>query len=90
MNLQPEENLEAELYEICRRANMNYNQFKLVKTEIFNRIIAYENAGFYLTLTELSNSLNNAGWESRHSSQIDIINKASNVALSRTDERLLP
>lgn len=36
--------------------------------------IGKENAKFYSVLVSLSNSINNAGWEKRHSDQISLIN----------------
>lgn len=48
-----------------------------------------DNVHFYEILRHLSTSINNAGWEERHSEQIDFINKNLQV-ISNEYEKYLP
>jgi len=82
-------NLEAELYNIATNYRMDYRQFEAIKTKVYEAIVAYENAEFYDVLRQLRDSINNAGWEKRHSEQIDLINKTSAICVEKS-ERLLP
>lgn len=70
---------DRELFDIFMKNNGDkfalYNEIKeLIASEIVNAR-GVENAKFYETLSKLSNSENNAGWESRHSDRITVINE---------------
>jgi len=70
--------IEKQLFEIFQTKNNKYDLYiTLVKfcKNLENDTRGEENSEFYLKVTELQNSINNAGWEERHSEQISYLNK---------------
>lgn len=65
------------------------NKIDALMEKRIEQAIGKENAKFYEVLRQLSNSINNAGWESRHSEQIALINKES-YRISECYEDYLP
>ena len=69
------------------------------KYDLYEKVVVYiekvidetkgnENVEFYEVLRQLSTSINNAGWEERHSQHIDIINKAKYKISDKYEEYL--
>lgn len=76
-----EDKLGAMLLNVIDKANNKYFLLKeLIKfcKELEQTATGEEKANTYEILRVLSNSINNAGWEERHSGQIDFINKEIN------------
>ena len=72
---------DRELFEIFMRKKNDFDLCEQIELLIQRRIQSAtekENAKFYGVLKQLFNSINNAGWEDRHSAQIAIINASMN------------
>lgn len=83
---------DKELFELFQWKKSDFDLLNSVEELIARRVanaVGEENAKFYMTLNQLSNSINNAGWEDRHSEQISIINNASGEIADKYD-RFLP
>ena len=74
-------NIRRELFKIFQNTKNQYDLYEDV-IKYINSVIentkGKENSEFYNVLRELSNSINNAGCESRRSQQISLINKSMN------------
>lgn len=81
----------SDLFNVFQSSMDNLSRYESVLC-LIKRVIAdvraEENVAFYDVLRNLSNSINNAGWEERHSAQIDIINKAMHEICEKYEERL--
>ena len=68
---------DPELFAIFMQKKSDFDLCEQIELLLQRRIqsaIGKENAKFYDVLRQLSNSINNAGWEERHSAQIATIN----------------
>lgn len=82
---------DKELFELfmCKKSDFHLcEQIETLINERVKYVTGIENAKFYDVLRNLSNSINNAGWEGRHSQQIGIINKASGEIVDKYEEYL--
>ena len=78
-----------ELFELFQNKKTDFELYEKVLLLINKKIHqarGAECAKFYDVLTELSTSINNAGWEKRHSEQLDIINKESRRIYDKYEE----
>ena len=83
---------DQELFEIFMKKKNDLDLCEQIELLLQRRIqsaIGKENANFYDVLRRLSNSINNTGWEDRHSAQIATIN-ASMSEISAKHESFLP
>jgi len=82
---------DKDLFELFMNKTSDFHLCEKVEALIDERIkhaTAMENVKFYDVLRKLSDSINNAGWEDRHSQQIDLINKASHDIVDKYEEYL--
>lgn len=72
------DNIESDVFEIIKNTEISYEKFEaIVRYVRASKYIALGkcNAEFYDHFSKLSNSINNAGWQDRHSEQIRYINE---------------
>jgi len=85
------ENIDKDLFELMAKNVSGFGLFvsasKLI-TEKQREAAGKENMWFYEVLRDLMYSINNAGWESRHSEQINMINNAMDRISQNFDEFL--
>jgi hypothetical protein len=82
---------DRELFNLFVSCKNSADLFTKIEDMIEQRIQdakGYENARFYSVLRDLSTSINNAGWEERHSSQIDIINHEMESIIDKHEDYL--
>lgn len=60
---------------------------KLIEEEV-RKAKGEENRDFYTVLSKLSNSINNAGWQDRHSQQINLINETQESIITNYEDFL--
>ncbi|MBK5243180.1 hypothetical protein [Clostridium sp.] len=83
--------IEKKMFEIFQTQTDKYNLYiSLIQycKELENNTKGIENSKFYSNLTELQNSINNVGWERRHSEQISYLNKLQNKISDKYDDYL--
>jgi hypothetical protein len=83
--------IEKRLFEIFQDQTDKYHLYvSLIQfcKELELNTKGMENAEFYEKLSELQNSINNAGWEERHSSQIDFLNKCQHEISEKYEDYL--
>jgi len=83
---------DQELFEIFMKKKNDFDLCEQIELLLQRRIqsaIGEENAKFYDVLRQLSNSINNAGWEERHSAQIATINAGMSEIIDK-HESFLP
>lgn len=83
--------IKKELFNIFQQEKDTYRLYeKVVKfaEELANDTKGKENAEFYDVLIHLENSINNAGWEKRHSEQISYIWTIKNGIVGRYEDYL--
>jgi hypothetical protein len=71
--------IDKELFDLFMKKRSDFELCEQIESLITKRVyeaIGKENAEFYSVLVALSNSINNVGWEERHSAQIGTINRA--------------
>lgn len=83
---------DKDLFDMFSNKKSDFDLCNKIEALIKSRVadaVGEENAKFYTVLTKLSNSINNAGWEDRHSEQIAMINAAS-CEITEKYERYMP
>ena len=83
--------IEKKIFEIFQTKNNKYDLYTSIIEfckSLENDTKGIENAEFYLKLIELQNSINNAGWEERHSKQIDYLNELQNEISTKYEDYL--
>lgn len=82
-------NVEADLFDLFLAGHSQCDLYSAVVQYIeahSQKIISKENEEFLDNcISPLLTSINNAGWEDRHSSQIDVLWKAQSVAIDKMD-----
>ena len=80
--------IRKDLFEIFEKNKDKYELYESLviytKKEI-NEQIKEDNEEFYNVVVNLLNSINNAGWESRHSKQIDYLQKLQHEILLKIE-----
>lgn len=64
------------IFDIFYKSKTNYQAYEATKEYVEKRLYeecAKENVRFYSIITKLQNSINSAGWEKRHSEQIEFM-----------------
>jgi len=64
-----------------------YQSLVIYTKEEIDEQIKEDNEEFYNVVVDLLNSINNAGWENRHSKQIDYLRKLQHEILSKIESK---
>jgi hypothetical protein len=84
-------NIKKELFNVFQTNKDKYDLYeetlKFIE-KVVEDVKGNENTEFYEIIVKLSNSINNAGWEERHSQQIDLLRDTQRKIASKYENYL--
>lgn len=84
-------NIQKELFDIFQNKKSDFDLYEQLRgfiEKVEHNAKGTENAKFYEVLVKLSNSINNAGYEERRSSDIALLSQESSKISSKYEEFL--